>query len=212
MYQGKLYLRDAPKTLRKVWGFRDDGFPFSGIYVFSGGQGTGKTLNAVQFILDIMKQYPKCKLYSNIPLNIPGVVPYGGLKDFDTVDNGVDGVIFFMDEIQTLYSSMQSKGVKDEQLYIWAQNRKNRRVIVGTTQRFSRIAKPIREQTKYLYDMRGRFLNVFSYRTYDGYEFDDEGNYCGERPRIQYCMPSYEAYTTYDTRHVVIWKGDRLND
>lgn len=212
MYKGNFYLKDFPKTLSAVWGFRDTGFPYSGIWIFSGGQGSGKTLNAVQAVLDIKNEYPNCMVVSNIPLNIDGVVPYMGLEDFDKYDNGTDGIVYFLDEIQSMYSSMQSKHVGDQQLYIWAQNRKNRRVIIGTTQRFTRVAKPIREQTRYLYDMRGHLLNVFSYREYDGYNFDDDGNYCDERPPIRYCCPSFDAYKAYDTRYIVHWKGDKLDD
>lgn len=211
MYVGKFYFKDFPKTFVLNWGFRDNGFPYSGIYMFSGGQGTGKTLNAVQFILDIKKKYPKSILISNIPLNIDGVIPYQGLEDFDNYENGTDGIIYFLDEIQSMYSSMQSKHVGDEQLYIWAQNRKNRRVIIGTTQRFSRVAKPIREQTKYLYDMRGHLLNIFSYRAYNGYCFDDDGKYTEPRPPMQFCCPELNAYKAYDTRYIVHWKGDKLN-
>lgn len=211
MYEGKFYFKDFPATLKQTWGYRDSGFPFSGIYMFSGGQGSGKTLNAVQFVLDIKAKYPTCMLVSNIPLNIDGVIPYCGLEDFDKYNNGTDGIIYLLDEIQSMYSSMQSKHVGDEQLYIWAQNRKNRRVIIGTTQRFSRVAKPIREQTKYLYDMRGHILNVFTYRAYDGYCFDDDGKYCEERPPIHFCCPSLGAYKAYDTRYVVHWKGDKLD-
>lgn len=212
MYNGRFYIKDFPRTLAKTWGFRESGFPFSGIYIFAGGQGSGKTLNALQFILDIKKEFPKALVVSNIPLNIEGVIPYSGLEDFEKYDNGTDGIIYLLDEIQSMYSSMQSKGVGDEQLYIWAQNRKNRRVIVGTTQRFSRVAKPIREQTKWLYDMRGHILNVFTFREYDGYCFNDNGDYCEERPRLRICCPSLKAYETYDTRSVVHWKGDRLDD
>lgn len=211
MYQGNFFLKTFPKTLKKTWGFRDNGFPFSGIHIFSGGQGTGKTLNAIQYILDIKRKYPKCVLVSNIPLNIDGVIPYEGLHMFDEINNGEDGIIFFIDEIQSMYSSMQSKHVSDANIYIWSQNRKNRRVIIGTTQRFTRVAKPIREQTRYLYDMRSKILNIYAYRMYDGYNFDDEGKYCEEKPKLSWCCPSLEAYNAYDTLHVVHWKGDRLD-
>lgn len=212
MYQGNVYLRTFPKTFIKTWGFRDSGFPFSGIHIFSGGQGTGKTLNAIQYILDIKSKYPKCLLVSNIPLNIDGVIPYTGLHMFDEINNKEDGIIYFIDEIQSMYSSMQSKNVSDANIYIWSQNRKNRRVIIGTTQRFTRVAKPIREQTRYLYEMRVKFLNIYAYRCYDGYNFDDEGKYCDDRPKLTWCVPSIDAYDAYDTLHVVHWKGDKLND
>ncbi len=211
MYKGKIYLRDCLKTLHRTFTYKDNGFPYSGIWIFSGGQGMGKTLNAVQCLLEIHKKYPLARIISNIPLDIDCVETYTGLEMFDET-NGSDGIIYFLDEIQSLYSSMQSKGVSDEMLYIWAQNRKNRRVILGTTQRFTRVAKPIREQTKWLFDMRFKLFNIFGYRIYDGYDFNDNGEYCGERPAMNFCMPSDMAYSVYDTRYVVRRVGGALDD
>ena len=62
-----------------------------------------------------------------------------------------------------------------------------------------------------VYEMRGRFLNIFSFREYDGYAFNDDGDYTEERPPLRICCPSLDAYYAYDTRHVVHWKGDKLN-
>lgn len=208
MYKGKIYLRDFFKTFKKVWGFQYEGFPYSGIWMFTGGQGSGKTLNAVQCVLDIKKEFPFCRIISNIPLDIEGVEEYKGLVSFEE-NNGIDGIVYFLDEIQVLYSSMQSKGVTDSSLYIWSQNRKNRRVIIGTSQRFSRVAKPIREQVRWVHDMHKVAFNFYSYRMYDGYEFDDDGNYLGEKPPLSFAMPSIQAYEAYDTRQIVIRK-DRL--
>ena len=211
MYKGNFYLQDFPATFVKVWKYRETGFPYSGIVLFSGGQGTGKTLNAVQMILDIRREYPQCRIISNTDLAIDCVEPYTGLECFEE-NNGNDGIIYFLDEIQNLYSSMQSKGVGDEQLYIWSQNRKNRRVIIGTTQRFTRVAKPIREQTKWLIDMRFKLFNVYAYRQYNGYNFDDDGNYCDDKPPIRFCCPSLAAYQSYDTSAVVRRIGGKLDD
>lgn len=209
MYSGKIYIKDFPATLKRTWGYRESGFPFSGIWVFSGQQGSGKTLNAVQCVLDIKKMYPNCRIISNIPLNIDGVEEYKGLSSFEE-NNGLDGIIYFLDEIQTLYSSMQSKGCSDSSLYIWSQNRKNRRVILGTTQRFSRIAKPIREQTTYIYEMRKVLLNLFSMRIMEGCDINDDGEYIGGRPVKKFVMPSITAYDAYDTRYVVKGGLDKL--
>lgn len=211
MYRPKIVLRSFFQTFLQTLSYRDDGFPFSGIYIFCGGQGTGKTLHAVDFILQLRRSFPDTLLVSNIPLAIDGVIPYKGLSDFD-LNNGTKGIIYLLDEIQSLYSSMQSQHVGDSQLYVWAQNRKNRRVIIGTTQRFSRVAKPIREQCKWLIDMRGHIFNFFALRQYEGYNFDDDGKYYGRRPWIQLSCPSIDTYRAYDTRYVVHWHGDSLVD
>jgi hypothetical protein len=61
--------------------------------------------------------------------------------------NGIQGVIVQMDELQNWFSSNQSKNFPPEFLEVITQNRKNRRVILGTSQVFTRLSKPLREQT-----------------------------------------------------------------
>ena len=48
--------------------------------------------------------------------------------------------------MQNWFSSNNSKNFPPEMLEVITQNRKNRRVIMGTAQSFNRLAKPIREQ------------------------------------------------------------------
>ena len=57
--------------------------------------------------------------------------------------NGVQGVIACIDEMQNRFSSDQSKVFPSEMLEAITQNR---RVILGTSQSFNRLSKPIREQ------------------------------------------------------------------
>ncbi len=65
--------------------------------------------------------------------------------------NGKYGVVNVIDEIQSWFSSLQSKDFPPEMLGEISQQRKQRKVIVGTAQVFGRVAKPIREQTSFVY-------------------------------------------------------------
>ena len=52
-----------------------------------------------------------------------------------------------MDELQNWFSSNDSKNFPPEMLQVITQNRKNRRVILGTAQNFYLLSKAIRTQT-----------------------------------------------------------------
>lgn len=122
----------------------------SGLVVFCGGQGAGKTLSAVRYIDRLCKRYPDAWLVSNCNLSIPSyqheLLEYTGLNDTGDLDNGYKGIILFLDEIQTEFSSLESNKISPSILQKISQQRKRRLHIVGTSQLFSRIAKPFREQ------------------------------------------------------------------
>ena len=60
--------------------------------------------------------------------------------------NDIFGVIVVIDELQNWFSSMDSKNFPPDMLEIITQNRKNRRIILGTAQNFYLLAKAIRSQ------------------------------------------------------------------
>ena len=60
---------------------------------------------------------------------------------------GIKGVIVCMDELQNWFSSNDSKNFPPEMLEVITQNRKNRRIILGTAQNFYLLSKAIRTQT-----------------------------------------------------------------
>lgn len=66
-------------------------------------------------------------------------------------NNGVLGVVNVIDEISSWFSSLQSKDFPPEMLGEISQQRKQRKCIIGTAQVFGRVAKPIREQTSFVY-------------------------------------------------------------
>lgn len=178
-------------------------FPYQGIWIFTGGQGTGKTLNLIHTVRSIHEKYPKALIVSNIPLFGIPYYRYFGIDDFNDLYNGQDGIVFVLDEIQTLYSSLKSKNMDDAELFVWSQNRKNRRVILGTSQRFTRVAKPIREQCMYHIECGSRLFCFYRYRIFDGYCYDDDGTYIGDRPRWEFYVPGFRDMLTYDTHFIV---------
>lgn len=136
-----------------------DYFYPDGIWVFCGPQGSGKTLSAVQCLQKICKEYPKALVVTN--LDVKGIdntiIQFTEYEQLKYMDNGIYGIIFFLDELHVLWNSLESKDIPVSEMACFCQMRKNRRVIIGTSQVYSRIAKPIREQLKFAIDCRNFF-------------------------------------------------------
>lgn len=192
----------------------NDGFQFSGLWTFSGSQGSGKTLLMMHLLKQVLEQSPNAIVISNISIyGIPSI-PYTDIDDFEKYTNGKDGAIFVIDEIHTLFNSLESKNMPLSTMQVWCQNRKNRRLILGTSQRFTRVAKGVREQTTFNYECRkgiGGFL--YSYRVFNGDEYDDNGQYIGDEPKRHFYVPQVSVMRMYNTLEVVkreqLTKGDK---
>lgn len=76
----------------------------------------------------------------------PITIEYTGLEQLKYVNNAEYGVIFLIDEIHLELNSLESKNVDIEVMVEISQQRKQRKHIVGTSQVFMRMAKPLREQ------------------------------------------------------------------
>lgn len=142
------------KCLKYVRDFRKanpDYFDLSGLLVFTGAQGEGKTLSAVLYVIKVLSAYPKCILVSNIdlkqfPIDNKRVFRFINADDLTKYNNGDKGVIFLIDEIQLYFNSLDSKNIDPAVMVQISQQRKQRKHIVCTSQVFGRLAKPLREQ------------------------------------------------------------------
>lgn len=76
----------------------------------------------------------------------PVNIEYTGLEMLKYINNLEYGVIFLIDEIHLELNSLESKNVDIEIMVEISQQRKQRKHIVGTSQVFMRMAKPLREQ------------------------------------------------------------------
>ena len=123
-----------------------DFFKYQGLIIFEGRQGSGKTSSMVYSAMQMQKEYPLAKCTSNLAYTKENT----SLKDWRMLinyKNGIYGIIVMMDELQNWFSSNDSKNFPPEFLQVITQNRKNRRVILGTAQNFYLLSKPIRTQT-----------------------------------------------------------------
>lgn len=153
-----------------------------GTMIFCGAQGKGKTLSAVNYVCNTLKDFPFAVLVTNVaikdyPFNAyykvikgQGVlfdketddiitsaeivsgkykrvcIEYDGLDTLKYVCNGEYGVIYLIDELHLELNSLESKNIDIDVMTELSQQRKQRKHIVGTSQVYMRLAKPLREQ------------------------------------------------------------------
>lgn len=237
-----------------------------GTLIFSGPQGSGKTLSAVDYVTRTLIDYPLAILvsnteFANYPFNAhlnlsvdennsdsyefvlvdndsldlitpqyiadrvnaePSYrvcVEYSGLDCLKWVNNGEYGVIFFIDEFHLEMNSLESKNIDIDVIVEISQQRKQRKHIVGTSQVFMRLAKPLREQIKDVVDCHC-LLNCFQYNLIiDGEKSTEEnGKLKAVKKGTSFFFHTPEMYRRYDTyakmkRYNKEWQGrSRLPD
>lgn len=181
--------------------FHPDGF-----ICFTGSQGSGKTLSAVQYIHKLVLKYPSVVLVTNCYLNFPDwngeQLRYEGYEQMQALDNGYKGIILFLDEIQAEFNSLESKKIDPSWFQVICQQRKRRIHVVGTAQLFSRVAKPWREQFTACIRCRGWF-DLIQYNqiiSLDDVEEDSDGNIISEKASFgKFWFRDPALYEMYDT-------------
>jgi hypothetical protein len=122
--------------------------------VFSGFQGEGKSLSSVDYVRNLTWLYPKAIFCTNTKIEglnpLTRVEEYKGIESLTDISNGYEGVIYYIDEIELEFNCLESKGIPARAIREFAQARKQRKHIVGTSQFFLRVAKSVREQVKYV--------------------------------------------------------------
>ena len=210
--KGSLSPFDGGKALKYKCDFRKahpDYFDPDGLLVFCGPQGSGKTLSAVQYCKKILERYPKCIFVTNVQIDgLPEdiqVVEYNGLDSLMNISNGYEGVLYLIDELHLEFNSLESKNISIEEMTEFAQQRKQRKHIVGTSQVFMRLAKPLREQIKRVIICQNYFGLVQHNTEIDGTTAVEEGGKLKADVKAQYWWvhsPSlYGCYDTYAKMH-----------
>ena len=184
-----------------------DYFYPAGIWVFCGPQGSGKTLSAVQCLRQMCERYPKAIVCSNIEVRglENRIIPFTDYKQLSELSNGVNGIIFLLDEIHVLWNSLESKEIPISEMACFCQMRKDRRVIIGTSQVYGRIAKPIREQLQYVIDCKNWFNLVQINHIYDPSEsIEKEGHIEAKSLGVKVWFHRPELYDSYDTLFKIV--------
>lgn len=181
-------------------------FKYKGIVIYEGEQGNGKTISLVHDVFSMLKEYPSAILVDNLAIHGEESTKQKELlhwKQLLTINNGSGGVICVIDETQNWFSSKDSKNFPPEMLSVVTQNRKNRRIILGTAQQFYMLSKDIRTQTTELRSCFTLFGCVSGYIRKKPY-FDSEGNVLKYKfLGINLFVHSNQLRRSYDTYKVI---------
>lgn len=222
LLKGSLNPCDVVKSIRHDIGFRREHpayFEPEGIMIFCGSQGSGKTLSAVQYVKKLCEQYPMAILVTNVDITgLPSdtqVIEYDGLECLKNVENGYFGVIYFIDEIHLELNSLESKNIDMDTIVELSQQRKQRKHIVGTSQVYMRMAKPLREQVKDIVLCKNYF-KYFQYNVLiDGFNsYEENGKLKADIVKKYFWFHNPKLYGSYDTyakmrRYKKEWKGKK---
>lgn len=175
-----------------------DEFQEYGLHLFCGEQGAGKTVAVVNKLMEFKEKYNSIKIRTNFEFSFQNAA-IEDWRDLVHNDNGVFGQAEVIDEIQTWFNSMQSKDFPPEMLMEVSQQRKQRKVLIGTAQVFGRVAKPIREQVSFVYcpfTIAGCLTVVRVSKP----QYYDEEKYCFKRYiRSYFFIHTDEIRNSFDT-------------
>lgn len=204
-----------------------DYFWATGTQVYIGAQGSGKTISAVKHCIDLKERYPKAKLCSNLQLNflepipitehdIPDIDPAAQYYYFSNIEqlgnalkninNGFKGVIYIIDEIHTYFNALDSKNIPMFVFSEIAQQRKQRKLIIGTSQLFMRMAKPLREQCDNLISCNTKMGVFTKQKAYDGMTLtqDYNGNLQGTLKKVGWFYHTRKLRNSFDTYQKIV--------
>lgn len=209
LYQSWFIIKNIPSALLF---FRknkknDDMFPYYGMHFYCGRQGSGKTYSMTYELEQIRKKYPKAKIYTNYGYKYQTMPIYDiSMLKNEKYYNDIDGVVFAIDEIQNLYQSSNINNVPPDVLGVVTQLRKQKVYIVCTSQVFTRVSKPLREQAFYITECKTLFHSLTVCKKYnaDEYLLDLDRVEKKSLPIKKYSIVhSNELRDTYDTYQLI---------
>ena len=187
---------------------KDDGlFPYYGMHFYCGRQGSGKTYSMTHELEKIRKKYPKCKIYTNYGYKYQNLPIYNiSMLTDEKYYNGEYGVVFAIDEIQNLYQASNINSVPVEILGVVTQLRKQKVYIICTSQVFTRVSKPLREQAFYITECKTLFHSLTVCNKYNADEYINDLDRVEKKsiPIDRYSIVhSNELRNLYDTYQLI---------
>ena len=139
---------------------------------------------------------------------------------FEIVNNsGGANIVFFLDEVQTLFSCANSKNFDENILGFITQQRKNNVHIIVTSQVFTRVAKPLREQAFRVIDCKTYWGRCTINKIYDAFDYLERIEATTEDKKLKVKCLWGESffqtdklrsfYNTYEVIHKLTFTGKR---
>lgn len=142
-------------------------------------------------------------------------IEYDGLDTLKYVQNGEYGVIYLIDELHLELNSLESKNIDIDVMTEISQQRKQRKHIVGTSQVYMRLAKPLREQIFDVVICNNFFTFLQFNKAINGETAEEkDGKLCAEVKSRHFFFHTPEMYERYDTfakmkRYNKEWQGHK---
>jgi hypothetical protein len=141
------------------------------------------------------------------------IVEYSGLDCLKYLNNGYQGVIFLVDELHLELNSLESRNIDIDVIVEISQQRKQRKHIIGTSQEYMRLAKPLREQIRDLVVCKCYMGRYQVNKWVDGSTIvEKDGHIVAKVKKNSFFWHTPAMYAAYDTyakmrRYNAEWKG-----
>lgn len=132
-------------TIDIYYATKENNFNDYGMTIYTGRQGSGKTMSMTERLEHIRKEFPDVMILTNFGYKYQDDVLDDWQKLIDVRNDA--GIVFAIDEIQNEFDVYDVRNFNLEILKVITQQRKQGIKILATSQIFSRVSKPLREQT-----------------------------------------------------------------
>lgn len=181
-------------------------FDDTGFILFTGKQGSGKTCAMTHYINLLKAKYPDLKIQTNYNLLFEDS-ELTSWKDIVGRKNGGKGYVSAFDEISIVFNNRNWKNFDPAFFSTIVQNRKQKRLILGTAQNISLCDKALRTQVTQIRECSCFFGFFVLVRKLEP-DFDTEGNIKKLKPRGMYFfIQSDFLRELYDTSYVIDQMG-----
>lgn len=124
---------------------KDKSFNEYALTIFAGRQGSGKTMSLVAELERVRQEYPDVMICTNFGYKYQDVALTDWQQILDLRHDA--GIVFALDEIQNEFDIYNARSFDTNILRVVTQQRKQKIKMYATSQVFTRVSKPLREQT-----------------------------------------------------------------
>lgn len=150
--------------------FNDKSFNEYAMTMFAGRQGSGKTMSLVAELERIRHEFPQVMICTNFGY----IHEHIALTDWQQILDlrNEEGIVFAIDEIQNEFDIYNARSFDTSILDVVTQQRKQKIKMYATSQVFTRVSKPLREQTYEVVECFTLFGRWTFQKCFDAYDYN----------------------------------------